>query len=70
MKIKENKDEISEKARRRKARVDRYRYLTALDEDVEITEDTIDPQAFNRTCVEFYCDPSMLRAELLGKDVE
>ena len=51
----------------RKARIDKYRTLVNLDEDVEITEGNIEDWAFNQTCVDMHCDPARLRAELLGQ---
>ena len=46
-------------------RVNRYRQLTLLDEDAEITEDSIQNWAVNRVCTERNVPAERLRAELL-----
>ena len=51
----------------RQSRIKRYRQLAMIDEDCEITEDSIIPWAFNKTCVEHNCSADRLKAELLGQ---
>lgn len=61
-----------EKTEGKQKRLNRYKQLTRKSDDElqQLTEETIDDQAFQRTCVEMYCNPSLFRAELLHKDKE
>lgn len=59
-----------EKTTGKDARINRYRHLCHLEEDVEITEDNFDNDVFHKICVESGCNPHMFKAQLLNKDNE
>jgi len=51
----------------RNARIEYYRRLTNMEEDLEITEDNIDDWALRKTCTKYNRGYDRVKAELLGQ---